>query len=113
MFCKNCGKEIHDNAVICIHCGCSVDDEKSSIQQKDLSMVAYILLAFFFCAHRLYAGQKYGILYFILGIIAWLTVWTGFGIIFSIAWLVIEIIDISNAVRTHMISDTDGNIKTI
>lgn len=22
MFCSNCGKEINDNAVICIHCGC-------------------------------------------------------------------------------------------
>lgn len=23
MFCKNCGKEIHDEAVICVHCGVS------------------------------------------------------------------------------------------
>ncbi len=26
MYCKHCGKEIADNAVVCIHCGCSVVD---------------------------------------------------------------------------------------
>ena len=25
MFCKNCGKEIDEKAVICIHCGCAVE----------------------------------------------------------------------------------------
>ena len=25
MFCKNCGKEVSDNAVVCIHCGASID----------------------------------------------------------------------------------------
>lgn len=29
MFCKNCGKEINNNAVICIHCGCGVADENN------------------------------------------------------------------------------------
>ena len=29
MFCKNCGKEINDNAAICIHCGVAVAKEKS------------------------------------------------------------------------------------
>lgn len=24
MFCSKCGKEIHDEAVVCVHCGCSV-----------------------------------------------------------------------------------------
>lgn len=26
MFCKKCGKEIMDEAVICVHCGCAVSD---------------------------------------------------------------------------------------
>ncbi len=26
MFCKKCGKEIDENAVVCIHCGGAVDD---------------------------------------------------------------------------------------
>lgn len=33
MFCRNCGKEVNDNAVVCIHCGCSLDTKK----EKQLS----------------------------------------------------------------------------
>lgn len=29
MFCKKCGKEINDEAVVCIHCGCAVDDSQA------------------------------------------------------------------------------------
>lgn len=25
MYCKHCGKEVNDNAVVCIHCGCALD----------------------------------------------------------------------------------------
>lgn len=28
MFCKNCGKEIDDNAFVCVHCGVTVTSEK-------------------------------------------------------------------------------------
>ena len=24
MFCEKCGKEVHDEAVVCVHCGCSL-----------------------------------------------------------------------------------------
>ena len=27
MFCHNCGKEVNDNAVVCIHCGCSLNSK--------------------------------------------------------------------------------------
>ena len=29
MFCSKCGKEIHDEAVVCVHCGCTVDGKNS------------------------------------------------------------------------------------
>lgn len=29
MFCKKCGKEINDDAVVCVHCGCAVEKEKT------------------------------------------------------------------------------------
>ena len=29
MFCKNCGKEIMDEAVICPHCGCAVNESQA------------------------------------------------------------------------------------
>lgn len=30
MFCKNCGKEIDDNAYVCVHCGIKVKDDSSA-----------------------------------------------------------------------------------
>jgi len=30
MFCNNCGKQIDDNAVICVHCGVSTKNRTSS-----------------------------------------------------------------------------------
>ena len=29
MFCSKCGKEIMDEAVICVHCGCKVEGSKA------------------------------------------------------------------------------------
>ena len=28
-YCRECGKEINENAVICIHCGCQVKEVKN------------------------------------------------------------------------------------
>ena len=29
MYCKNCGKEIDNNAAVCIHCGVATDAENA------------------------------------------------------------------------------------
>lgn len=31
MFCHKCGKEINDDAVVCIHCGCSTEKNNASV----------------------------------------------------------------------------------
>ena len=36
MFCQKCGKEIHNEAVVCIHCGCSVN-RGSSVSTQNTS----------------------------------------------------------------------------
>ena len=65
MYCKHCGAEINDNAVICIKCGCAVNDslytEKvldPNVSDKDL-LVTVILCLFFgyLGAHRFYVGK--------------------------------------------------------
>ena len=112
MFCKTCGKEINDEAVVCVHCGRAADN-KSLIKQKDLSMTAYVLLGIFFAAHRLYAGQKHGVLYLVLEIIAFITFFIIIGAIISFVMLILVIIDISNAVKNHKIIDSEGKEKTI
>ena len=59
MYCKNCGAEIPDNAVICVKCGVPViPDEQAA--KSPYSFVAALLLCFFlggFGAHRFYVGK--------------------------------------------------------
>lgn len=55
MYCKNCGEEIDDRAVVCIKCGVPteihpVNDEFSGIS------IAAIICAFFCAPCRLYLG---------------------------------------------------------
>ncbi len=42
MFCQKCGKEIHDEAVICVHCGSSVvgNSNISSLSAQTENMIA-------------------------------------------------------------------------
>ena len=35
MFCKTCGKEVNDNAVICPHCGCALKNESVYAEVKN------------------------------------------------------------------------------
>ena len=60
MYCKNCGKEIDDKAVICVHCGVATNGSNSISNDNDKSFVAALLLCLFFGglgAHRFYTGH--------------------------------------------------------
>ena len=50
MYCKNCGTEINDNAVICPHCGVATDNYAKSTavseQKNTLALVGFILSFF-------------------------------------------------------------------
>ena len=37
MFCRNCGKEIHDEAVLCVHCGTYVNSAVLPLQTTAIS----------------------------------------------------------------------------
>ena len=55
MFCKSCGKEIANEAVMCVHCGVGI----KKVGASSKSRVAYVLLGFFlggFGIHNFYAG---------------------------------------------------------
>ena len=43
-YCTKCGKEINENAEVCVHCGCVVDKGKST---TDTGSVGWTLLGFF------------------------------------------------------------------
>lgn len=43
MFCFNCGKEIDDKAVICVHCGCPMDKKP---REHDAPSMGFAVLGF-------------------------------------------------------------------
>ncbi len=47
MYCKNCGKEVDDKAVICPHCGCQTGNKPAS-NVEDKANAGWGVLGFFF-----------------------------------------------------------------
>ena len=91
MFCSNCGKEIDDKAVVCIHCGCAVNNS-NSIQitlPTQKSLLIALLLWFFlgaFGVHRFYLGDnKGGLLMLVCCLLSWLVIP---GLVLVIWWFV-------------------------
>ena len=52
MFCKNCGEQIDDNAVICPKCGCATDNYRANGKAQpaadDAPSAGFSVLCFFF-----------------------------------------------------------------
>jgi hypothetical protein len=53
MFCKQCGKEIMEQAVVCVHCGAATDklkanrpEEEEGAVTKNTLVLGYLLAAF-------------------------------------------------------------------
>lgn len=63
MFCSNCGAEIHDDAVVCVKCGCAVKRNNVSTLNQNVSnkdWLTTLLLCFFLGylgIHRFYVGK--------------------------------------------------------
>ena len=56
-FCSKCGKEIHEDAEICIHCGCRVKKEPI-INDNDGKNVVRFLLTFLMQILEKYPNQN-------------------------------------------------------
>ncbi len=39
MFCSKCGKEINDEAVVCVHCGCATAKYEENKREKDQPII--------------------------------------------------------------------------
>jgi len=48
MFCPHCGTQLHDNAVLCVHCGCKTEsagiEQPTPSKDDSMSMVIKIFL---------------------------------------------------------------------
>lgn len=85
MFCKNCGKEIAEKAVICVHCGVATNDSLAN----EKTFTSALLLCLFLGgvgAHRFYTGH---IGTAVLQLILTLSV---VGVIISAPWAFIDLI---------------------
>lgn len=93
-FCSHCGKEVNENAVICVNCGCSLESKNNSVNVTINNGVQGVspksrLVTFLLCTflgalgvHRFYVG-KVG-----TGIL-WLLTFGCFGIGTLVDWIVI------------------------
>ena len=97
MYCTNCGKEIADNAVICIHCGCATQN----MLKTQKSMLCTVLLWFLLGAigaHRFYLGHTASAVCMLLcTIFCWLIIPA---IILAIWWLIDIILIISGSLKS-------------
>jgi len=46
-FCSKCGKEIHDDAVFCVHCGCATEAVNQRTAVDDAPSTGFWFLGFF------------------------------------------------------------------
>lgn len=44
MYCKNCGRQIDDRAVVCVNCGCAVNDDM--LRPDDVPSIGFNILSF-------------------------------------------------------------------
>ena len=60
MFCRECGKEVKDKAVVCIHCGVAIDEnfEKGRKSSKPYFSVIFASLNFFSVLVNDFSGQS-------------------------------------------------------
>lgn len=47
MFCSKCGKEVNDEAVVCVHCGCPISNNKPVKANDDAPSTGLAVLGFF------------------------------------------------------------------
>lgn len=103
MFCKNCGKEIADNAVICVNCG--VATQNAPVTSSKNKIVA-ALLAFFLGGlgiHNFYLGyKKKAIIQLVLSLVGSLII---IGPIIVGIWAFVEFI----MILIGKIDDAEGN----
>ena len=87
MYCQNCGKEISDNAVICVNCGCATDNYKKSNKTMLVTILLWLLLGGF-GVHRFYLGHNTsGIIMLLCTLFCWLVI----PAIILVIWWVIDI----------------------
>lgn len=100
MFCSNCGKEIADNAIVCIHCGCATPNHQCNNTNTNKSMLCAVILWLLLGgigAHRFYLGHNTSAVIMLLCLLfCWLIVP---GIVLCIWWLIDIVLLVSGGIQ--------------
>lgn len=107
MYCHNCGTQIDDQAVICVHCGVKTAYAKTIVDPQAKSRLVAGLLGVFiggFGIHNFYLGyNQKGMVQLLLTVIGWVAF--GLGPLVAVIWGLIEGIQIlTGSIKT----DADG-----
>jgi len=43
MYCRNCGSQINDDAVVCIHCGETIKQHNAESEENPLAIIGFVL----------------------------------------------------------------------
>lgn len=89
MFCSNCGREIDDNAIVCIHCGCATANNQVNPNKSMLCAVLLWMMLGGIGAHRFYLGHNTSAVWMLL---CFLFCWLVIPGIILIVWWFIDII---------------------
>ena len=46
MFCKICGNEVNDEAIVCVHCGCELDNGKNKENNNSKTCLGVVMAIF-------------------------------------------------------------------
>lgn len=99
MYCGKCGKEIDDEAIVCVHCGCATSNHQIN-SQTNKSMLCAVVLWFLLGgigAHRFYLGHNVsGLLMLMCLLFCWLIIP---GIVLLVWWLIDIIMLVSGGLQ--------------
>lgn len=106
MFCKNCGAEINENAVVCTQCGCAVSSQAAAAVTGSKSKLAAGLLAIFLGQlgiHNFYLGYtKNAVIQLVVSLAL---SWTFVAPVAMWIWAVVEAVKIFQG----QMPDAEGN----
>lgn len=103
MFCKQCGRQIPDQAVICVHCG--VPASGVGVNPKSRTRIAYILLGIFLGGlgiHNFYAGYNGKAVAQLL--ITLLTGWLIVPLIVVWIWVIVELVTVTKDAQGYTLT---------
>lgn len=91
-FCRECGNEIHEKAVICPKCGCKIKCELNTDKNKWIALILWFFLGAF-GGHRFYVGDTgTGIAYVLCTLFGWILL--GIPYIIEVILLVVDLVSI-------------------